>query len=392
MPKKSSAHRDTRRNIRCRIVLAASLLLLASLDVAAQETGTGEAVTVDMARAVLDAGRAVEAERMFREVLARQPYRVDAHRGLAAALAARGERAAATAQLRALGDGLLRAGRSELAAEVLAEASALAPGDAALVALLGRARLLAQDFGGAVEALEAATAAGERGAATRLYLAAALWEAGRPEDAEPIYRQLAEETGAFTALHQFGRLLVWQGREAEAVPYLERAAAARREAVDVLLDLAAAREGSGALAEALDAYRRAATARPENVRARYGLARMLARTGDVDGARREMETYRRLQAAEQERTRRQGLERARLDRGWELLDAGQAAAAREHFAALEQSPESLAGRAQADAALGDHAAAVEALERALDLDPERDDLRRLLFAQRLAMDEGAVPP
>ena len=356
-------------------------------EAAAAPQGASDAPTAEMARTALDDGQAEKAESLYRAVLAKEPYRVDAHRGLAAALAAQGEREAATAQLRALGDGLLRAGRSELASEVLAEAAEWAPGDAALAALLGRARLLAQDHGGAVEALEKAVSLGEGGGATRLYLAAALWESGRPGDAEPIYRELAESTGAFTALHQYGRLLVWQGREAEAVPFLERAAAAREDAVDVLLDLASAHEGASRFADALDAYRRAATARPESTRARYGLARLLARTGEVEAARREMETYRRLQAAVQERTRREGLERARLDRGWELLDAGRREEARAHFAELEESPESLAGRAQAAAALGDHAAAVDALERALELAPERDDLRRLLFAQRLAAEE-----
>ncbi len=155
-------------------------------------------------------------------------------------------------------------------------------------------------------------------------------------------------------------------------------------APDAVLDLARALDRAGKSGEALAAYRRAIELAPRSYTAHYGLAQLLARSGEREAAQQALATYERLYAAEQERTRRAGWERARLDHGWELLDAGEVEAAARHFAGLAESAESLAGLAAARSRLGDHRGAVAALERAVTLAPERTDLRRLLAEERLA--------
>ncbi len=288
-----------------------------------------------------------------------------------------------------LGEGLMGTGQYEAAAEILAEAAELDPAAARLQALLGKAHLFAQNHLAATAPLERALELGDRSPATRLYLAAALWETGRPGDAEPIYRRLVEEApGNFVAVHQLGRLLLWQGRAAEAVPQLRRAATLRPTAADAAFDLAQALAAADELDEALAAYRRAVELEPGNFQAHYGMGRVLARRGEQEAARLAIATYQRLYAADQERTRRQSLERARLDRGWELVDRQAYEEAVRHFSSLAESSEALAGLATAYSRLGDHPRAVEHLERAVSLAPERQDLRLMLAEERLAAEDG----
>lgn len=340
------------------------------------------------AQEALAGGRWVEAEKLFREVVARQPGLVDGYRGLARSLAGQERREEAAEVLGNLGAGLLEAGRHGDAADVLGEAAELDPSSARYQALLGKAHLFAQEHLAAVAPLERALELGDRSQPTRLYLAAAFWETGRAGEAEAIYRRLAEESpGAFLAVHQLGRLLLWQGRAAEAVPWLERAAGQRPAAADVAHDLARALDEAGEADEALAAYRRAIELSPGNFKAHYGLALLLSRRGESDAAREEMATYQRLYAAEQERTRREGLERARLDRGWQLVEEEDYEEAARHFASLDESAESLAGLATATSRLGDHGRAAELLERAVSLAPERQDLRLMLAEERLALEK-----
>ena len=348
------------------------------------QAGTEELLA--RAAADLTAGRFAAAEIVYRELAARQPGLIDAHRGLSRALAAQQRRSEAAAVLGGLGEGLLGAGRHAAAAEVLGEAAELAAADPRLQALLGKARLFAQSPQAAIAPLERARELGDASLLTRLYLAAALWESGRPEAAERLYRELvAGAAGPFAAVHQLGRLLLWQGRFAEAAPLLERAAAERPAAADVRFDLAQALAGAGELDGALAAYRRTVELSPGHYKAFYGLARVLARLGGQDAAAREaLATYQRLYAAEQEATRRENLERARFDRGWKAIEDGAYREAIGLFERLGASPEAFAGTAAAWTLLGDPARAAVYLERAVALAPEREDLRRLLAEARLA--------
>jgi tetratricopeptide (TPR) repeat protein len=287
----------------------------------------------------------------------------------------------------------LEAGRYSEAIASLEAAARLAPGSHEVHSMLGRAYLLNHQARPAAASLEQAVELGSQDPRTALYLGSAAWELGRLEQAERQFRQaLDSRSGAAAqiALQQLGRLLLFQGRPAEAVDPLGRAAVLLPEDVDLQLQLAQALEGAGKADEALAAYRKAVTLAPELARARYGLAQRLLRSGKREEAAREMEAYRRLAPAERERDRQTNLERARLDQGWELLRRGQAGEAEALFSRLGQSAEALSGVAFSRSAAGDHRGAAAALEKAVALAPERDDLRRALDEERMA-GEGGKP-
>lgn len=337
------------------------------------------------AAAALERGESAAAEEAYRRLVGSHPGLVEAHDGLARALTAQGRSRKAAAVLFRLGEGLLEGGDYPAAAGYLERAVALAPGAAAAHGLLGRALLLDQAFEQGGGHLERAVELGDRSLATRLYLASALWENGRTEEAEELLRKLAAESGAFAPRHQLGRLLLWQGRYAEAVEVLATLAPGRRRGVDVELDLAQALEGAERIDEALAAYRRVVALEPERSPARYRLALLLHRSGQRQAGDREMAAFRRLYREEQERVRREGLARGRLQRGWELLSRGRPGEALDRFSSLPETPATLRGVALAYSALGRHAEAVATLSRAIALAPDRSDLRLLLADERLAL-------
>jgi len=367
------------------------LLLLAAPAAAGEAPVDSTDAALAAAQAALAAGRAGEAERLYREVIAREPGLADAYQGLAGALAAEGRKEEAVAALLAVGEGLVAAGLYEPAAESLRRAAGLAPPagpvQARVQAQLGRALVLGRKPLAAVEALARAVELGRDDPLTRQYQGAALWEAGRLDEAEAVYRRLVvEDRGGFQPLEELGRLLLWRGRAPEAVDLLARAVAAEPGAADARIELARALAAAGKTAEAETAYRHAIELAPRRADARYGLALLLARAAAPAAkaeAARELEVYRKLTAEERERTRREGLERAQLDGAWFLLRQGQTAEAAARFAALPESGDSLAGLAAAHAAAGDHQKAIEALERALALAPDRQDFRWKLAEERL---------
>ncbi|HEX3128186.1 MAG TPA: tetratricopeptide repeat protein [Thermoanaerobaculia bacterium] len=285
----------------------------------------------------------------------------------------------------------LEAGRYPDAVASLEAAARLAPGSPDVHSMLGRAYLLNHQARPAADALERAIELGSQDPRTNLYLGSASWELSRLDMAEQQFRQaLGSGSGAaaLIALQQLGRLLLFQGRAADALDPLRRATVLLPDDVDLQLQLAQALEGAGQADEALAAYRKAAAMAPELARARYSLAQRLQRSGRKEEAAKEMETFRRLTAANEERVRKANLERARLDQGWELLRGGKSREAEALFAQLGPSPEALSGVAFSRSAAGDHKGAAEALEKAVVLAPERDDLRRALDEERLAAEGG----
>lgn len=282
----------------------------------------------------------------------------------------------------------LAAGRVEEAVAVYRGLVAERPEDARLLANLGRVLALADRYGEAAEVLERAVALGAEDLRTLLFWGSALWESGRPEAAEPVLARAAAAapgTGAeFLAQHQLGRLRLWAGRPEQAAVPLERAVALRPAAADARLDLARALDGAGRTEAAIAAFRQVIELAPESHHARWGLAQALARAGRREEAARELEVYRELYEADQEHTRRVRREEEALQRGWHLLDSGRPAEAEAVFGAMAPGVEALIGLARAAAAQGDAAGAVAALERAVALAPDRQDLRRMLGEARLA--------
>ncbi len=289
----------------------------------------------------------------------------------------------------------LAAGDADRAVALAEQALALDPDSARLEALTGRALALAERFGAAAGHLRRAVELGAGDVRTLLFYGSALWESGDVAAAEgPLERAAAAARGTsaeFLAAHQLGRLRLFAGKPQEAIAPLRRAAELGPRAADAQLDLGRALAAAGQTEAAIPVLRRAAELAPDSQYARWGLAQALARSGRKEEAADELKVYRRLYAADQERTARILRQQTELDQGWHLLTSGDPEGAEKVFAGLDPGIEPLLGLARARAVQGDHAGAVEALERAVSLAPDRQDLRRILAQERLAA-QGSPPP
>ncbi len=336
------------------------------------------------AAALLAKGDAAGAEKLYREIVAREPSLTDAWRGLAQAVAASGRTAEAVELLLRTGGLLLAAGEKQLARQTLEDAVALAPESARAHGALGYACLELQQMQAAAAHLRRALELGDTHAAVRVYLGAALWESGRLEEAERVLREAWAQAGDDPhVLKAFGGMLVWQGRFAEAIPVLERAARAEPNSPIVRFDLGRALEGAARAEEALAAYRAALDLDPQLEGAHYRLARLALRLGRREEAQAAMARFEELRRQEQARTHEAQLAGARLAYARRLLREGRLEEAAARFRALGDHPDALAGLAEVRRAAGDRAGAVEALERAVSLAPERNDLKLRLLRARL---------
>lgn len=267
---------------------------------------------------------------------------------------------------------------------LLRPVAAARPADAVVATLLGEAHLLAEHPAEALLHFERARAAGASEAAIQLRIGTALWQLNRLQEAEGAFRRSWEAGGGVTAIQQLGRLLLWMGRQEEASTHLELAARARPGDADLALDAADALAAAGRLPQAIGRYRELAVREPERPAVRYRLARALLLSGDRAGGERELAAYRVLIEHELVRAHREGLARATLDQAWDLYRRDLPADALALFVTLPESVEGLCGIAFSRSALGDHAGAVLALERAVALAPDRQDLRLALAEERLA--------
>lgn len=346
------------------------------------------------AQRALEAGDAAGAEATFRRLLELTPTWVDAHQGLAVALAVQGKIGESRRHLLQVGEALWRVEALEPAIGVLEQSLQFGgtPVETApLHSLLGRILSRQRAYPDAIEHLQAALEAlpaavgrrelEEERLRLRLYLGAALWESGRPGEAEAILRQAVGQPGvwqlpaAATALYQLARLQLWRGQAQEASSLLLSVAQRRPEDPSVQLDLGRAYLAVKNLRAAIMAFERAAELAPEAPAPHYGLARVYQFQRSPEAAQAAMTRYRELLVAEQQQRRDAGRQRAALDQGWVLLRDGDATAAAAQFSSLPESVEALVGASAAYQALGDVEKAVEKLERAVVLAPEREDLR-----------------
>jgi tetratricopeptide (TPR) repeat protein len=327
------------------------------------------------------------AARIVLRLLDQAPDPAAALRELVRDLGDGDHRARLSAVLLTLGEQSVETGDYGRAELLLGAVLDLEPESPAALALLGRARVFDSRYRSAEAPLEAAVALGRRDLETLLHLASARWENGRLDAAEETLRQAVDDGRPAVALHQLGRLLRWRGRYQEAVELLREASARSGGRVDVELDLAQALHGARLWRDALQCYRRVTALAPEDSKARYGLAQTLMQLGDREAAKRELEIYRYLYQEEQERTRLLGIEEAQVGRAHELLREGRPDQAVVLLRALPERPETLVALGLSYRAAGDRSAALAALERAVALDPEREDARALLTEMRLAADE-----
>jgi tetratricopeptide (TPR) repeat protein len=335
----------------------------------------------------LAASRFAEAEALFRAVIAADPRIEQAYLALAESLLAQNRGREATIAVTQLAQRMVQSGREGEARDLLGRVLQIDPGFAVAHAILGMALLSLGEFSDAATELNRAMELGETSTQTRLMLAAAQWEAGQFDAAEVTYRESIDISGGDpVALQQLGSLLLWQGRFEEAVEPLDRSARGGAPSVDLLYDLGRALDGAGQLEAARQVLSQAVAAAPTHAQARYAYARLLVRTGNTEQAREQMAEWQRLYQAEQVMLHESKLAAARLERGWTLLNQGQAQAAADQFRDLPTSVDSLYGLGLSLSALGDHSGAAQAIESALRLDPDRRDIQRRLAVERLSVE------
>jgi tetratricopeptide (TPR) repeat protein len=297
-------------------------------------------------------------------------------------LLAQGARRAAVEMLVERGRGWLQAERTADAVAVLEAATERQPDAAAGWTWLGRAYTRDRDFEAARRALERAVELGDTTAATRVFLGAVQWEGGDLAAAEETYRRAIAGGDGGVASAQLGRLLVWQGRYAEAVEVLDSTVGPGTPA-DVLFDRAEALRGAGETEAAIAAYRHLCQLAPTLFKARYGLAVVLGQAGQEEASADELARYAELYRQDQEWTRIHERNQGEMERARSMVREGRFEEALEHLAGLAQSAEVLALTARAYSLAGRPDEALAALERAVSLDPSRLDLRRQLGEMRM---------
>jgi tetratricopeptide (TPR) repeat protein len=259
----------------------------------------------------------------------------------------------------------------------------LAPGNLRLRAHYG-VNLAAQGkYRQAAEQLEAVRRGGFDNADVLYYLGSALWETGQLDLAATRLSEAAAKAPEKASIrHRLGRLLIFQGQPAAAVAELSRASELDPKSAEVLLDLGRALEASRDLPRAEAAYRRALELDPDGSLGHYLLGTLLARSGRREEAAEHIALYRGAFQKEQEQRFRAGSRQAELNLGWTKLKEKRYEEALAQFGRHPDDAEALRGASQALSALGRHAEAVRALERALTSDPENAALRYALDRER----------
>jgi len=239
-------------------------------------------------------------------------------------------------------------------------------------------------FERAARQLEQAQTEGTKTYQVAYLLGNAWWEAGDINRAAASFSSaIAKDPAAAPAHHELGRLLLWMGRPEEAIPHLEKAAAADTSAATEL-DLGRSYEASGRLDAAETAYRKALALEPSLSPVYYAIGRLLKRTGKSDQAAEALGRYQQLYEAEQQQRFYEASHRAELDYARQDLRRGNAAAALIEFERLGNAPDALIGRANALSRLNRHAEAVQVLERARLLAPKDQRVGYLLARERAA--------
>ncbi|MGA2441875.1 MAG: tetratricopeptide repeat protein [Tepidisphaeraceae bacterium] len=217
------------------------------------------------------AGRLAEAERLYREVLEREPGNADA--------------------LHLLGVAAHQAGNNETALGLIRQAVAANPsaGDfrsnlALVLRALNRAAEAVQEAHKGVE-LNSASAMGQ------FIFGQALGSVGRMEEGVICFRRAVDlKPDFFDAMEMLAGALRALGRTDEAVGWYRRCVTLNPNAARTFKDLAATLRETGRSKESLAAYRRAVELGPEDVEALDSLGIALAHNGELDEA---MATFRR---------------------------------------------------------------------------------------------------
>jgi len=217
------------------------------------------------------AGRLVEAERGYREVLAVEPDRSDA--------------------LHLLGLLTQQRGQSAAAEDFIRRAIAVNPEAAAYHGSLG-ATLAAQGrHAEAVAALRRAVDLAPRAAQAHYNLGCALQTGGQLEEAVAAYRQaLSLQPGTVAAQTNLGTALRALGRRDEAIAAFKHAVELAPNQADVHYNLGHTLQTAERLEEAVESYRRAIALQPGFAEAHSNLGNALR---DLERLEEAIESYRR---------------------------------------------------------------------------------------------------
>lgn len=244
-------------------------------------------------------GRAEEAERLCREILAAVPNHAETL-NLAAAVAR-------------------DRGALKEAAAMMARAVAAAPHQTHLHRNRGRILEETGDLAAATLAFEQALDQTPTDRAALGDLARVLAAGGHLERAEAVCRRLLAVAPTDVAgLNRFGTVLGRRGCSTEAMTAFDRALACDPHSADAWTNKGALLHAAGRLDEAEQAFDRALAAVPDHVAARFNRAQLRLLTGDFAGGWPDYEA--RLQKAAWRR-RRPGLEQGRPWRGEPLEGA-----------------------------------------------------------------------
>lgn len=218
-----------------------------------------EAVTL------FQAGQAVAAGRLCREILAREPAHADS--------------------LHLLGVIALQAGDAKTAADEIARAIAANPGAAAYHANLAFALTQLGRAVDAAAAAERAIALNPGAPEAHNNLGVALQTLGRREDAAAAFRQAATLFPGYADAHNnLGSVLLELGRAEAAIAAIRAAIAANPGHAGAHNNLGAALQARGKLDDALASYRTAATLNPNYAAARFNIGNALQRKNQLGAA------------------------------------------------------------------------------------------------------------
>ncbi|MGD9722498.1 MAG: tetratricopeptide repeat protein [Pirellulales bacterium] len=267
------------------------------------------AASLNEAFAHHQAGRAAEAERLYRQLLAGRPDDPDVLH-LLGVLCLQTGRAPQAVELMAraleirpqhaetanhLGAAYGALERFDDAVAVLRRAAQLSPQDGSIHYNLGTALRSAGRLADAVTSLRHAVAANPNYAEAHYNLANTLRELKRFEEAEAAYREaLRVRPGYLKALVNLGAVLRDQRRYPEAAETLERAVATDPNYASAHLNLGTVLRDSGRFAEAVVPLRRAVELAPEVAEAHNNLGTVLQAVCQFDEAGRAYDEALRL--------------------------------------------------------------------------------------------------
>lgn len=245
------------------------------------------------------AGRPLQAEALYRQVLAASPRQPDALHLLGVLAHERGEhdlaleligQALAVAPGHApcysnLGNVLMALGRTDEAIDAYRQALALQPGLAQACNNLGNAYRARGQLDEARECYERALTLDPAFASAHNNLGLVLAEQGRPEQAIASLERALQLAADFPEAHNnMGMVLETLGEPERAVAHLERALALRPAYAEAWNNLGNARRALGLLEPSVESYRRAIALRPGYVEAHNNLGQVLEAQGHIPEA------------------------------------------------------------------------------------------------------------